>query len=513
MKKKKLVLLGLDGADWRIIDPLIKEGALPNFALALKKGVRADLRSTIPALTAPSWTCIFTGLNPGKHGIFDFFKYANGKFHVSSGLDNRGAYIWELLSDFKVLAYNIPCIFPVRRSNNGIVVSGFATPSPKHRFAEPEEICHELLQKFSDYDFKPLEMKMLNAISSKAAKSAKDPILRSVRQKKSAASYLMREKEWDAAFIVFSEPDWVQHCYLHEFFAAEKKSESIVGSVYIEIDGIIGQILEGNHNLLVVSDHGFTQIKRNFLVNSFLMQKGLIKLKKERIHKRILRSLGIYCEDFLSMLPRIVYKFAKPPDVAIKSGIFFPSRKIHPYYIDTEKSDAFLFGASAVYLTPGASVDRVLEVLRGAKDEHGRAPFRSVMKASDFYAGREVPNGPQILACPNEGVVLLKEITAGKLSSEISPLVEKNGTHAENGIFLASGPDFVIPSGVGQATVLDIAPTILSFFDYSPHPQMDGKVLPVVKPSAGAKSTLATSTKISILNILRKKSLPQPKRG
>src|SRR3990172_10909676 len=74
MKKPKLIIIGLDGGTFKIIDPLIEQGKLPNLERLIKDGTRAILKSTIPPLTAPAWVTLMTGVNPGKHGLFDFKK-------------------------------------------------------------------------------------------------------------------------------------------------------------------------------------------------------------------------------------------------------------------------------------------------------------------------------------------------------------------------------------------------------------------------------------------------------
>ena len=72
--KKRVVVIGWDGATWDLIDPWIKEGKLPFLGSLKESGAFGLLQSTTPHLTPPAWTSIFTGVNPGKHGIFDFFE-------------------------------------------------------------------------------------------------------------------------------------------------------------------------------------------------------------------------------------------------------------------------------------------------------------------------------------------------------------------------------------------------------------------------------------------------------
>src|SRR3989304_4906039 len=74
MGRNRLILIGMDWGTFKIIDPLIKEGKLPNLQHLIREGTRAVLKSTIPPLTPPAWVSLMTGVNPGKHGLFDFRK-------------------------------------------------------------------------------------------------------------------------------------------------------------------------------------------------------------------------------------------------------------------------------------------------------------------------------------------------------------------------------------------------------------------------------------------------------
>ena len=66
----KVLVLGLDGATWKALKPLIDFGVLPNFKKLVNHGCSGILSSTIPPNTSPAWPCMATGLNPGKLGVF-----------------------------------------------------------------------------------------------------------------------------------------------------------------------------------------------------------------------------------------------------------------------------------------------------------------------------------------------------------------------------------------------------------------------------------------------------------
>jgi len=71
---KKLIILGFDGADAKLTQRWMDEGKLPNLARLRSQGAFSPLRPTIPSQTPVSWSTFSTGLNPGRHGVFDFLK-------------------------------------------------------------------------------------------------------------------------------------------------------------------------------------------------------------------------------------------------------------------------------------------------------------------------------------------------------------------------------------------------------------------------------------------------------
>jgi tetratricopeptide (TPR) repeat protein/predicted AlkP superfamily phosphohydrolase/phosphomutase len=73
---RNVLMIGLDGADWDIVDPMIARGELPNIARLASGGARARLRTVAPILSPVVWTSIATGKRPEKHGIFDFLARA-----------------------------------------------------------------------------------------------------------------------------------------------------------------------------------------------------------------------------------------------------------------------------------------------------------------------------------------------------------------------------------------------------------------------------------------------------
>src|SRR6476469_9900525 len=68
----RLLLVGWDAADWKLVDPLIAKGEMPHLASIIRDGVRGNLATIAPPLSPMVWTSIATGKRPYKHGIHGF---------------------------------------------------------------------------------------------------------------------------------------------------------------------------------------------------------------------------------------------------------------------------------------------------------------------------------------------------------------------------------------------------------------------------------------------------------
>jgi len=153
-KGSKLLIIGLDGASFNTFDLLKKKGvSLPYIDGLIANGVKGDLTSTIPPVTAPAWVSFMTGKNPGKHGIFDFIKITGADMgrRVISYNDIEERTLWSILSDAgkKVIVINFPITYPPPKVE-GFLVSGMMTPLQANRFTYPasfqEEIKNRRLQ-------------------------------------------------------------------------------------------------------------------------------------------------------------------------------------------------------------------------------------------------------------------------------------------------------------------------------------------------------------------------------
>ncbi|HKV12978.1 MAG TPA: alkaline phosphatase family protein, partial [Thermoanaerobaculia bacterium] len=70
----KVVVVGLDGADWQVLQPMIDRGDLPNFAGMKRRGASGEIRPIVHTNSPVLWASIYTGAPPSRHGVQDFYR-------------------------------------------------------------------------------------------------------------------------------------------------------------------------------------------------------------------------------------------------------------------------------------------------------------------------------------------------------------------------------------------------------------------------------------------------------
>ncbi len=142
-KYKKILLIGIDGADPKIMSKLMGEGKLPNFSRLKESGTFATLKTSIPPQSPIAWTSIATGSNPGKHNIFDFIRRNPDNYNPELSLSKakpgirstkyepyiKGTQFWKITSDAGIPATIIrwPITFPAE-DLAGNLLAGLGVP-------------------------------------------------------------------------------------------------------------------------------------------------------------------------------------------------------------------------------------------------------------------------------------------------------------------------------------------------------------------------------------------------
>ena len=122
---RPVIFVGLDGADWQLLDDYIASGAMPNLARLTREGTSGVLETIRPPLSPLIWTSMMTGVSPLDHGILDFVQFdpkTGAKEPITSSL-RRAPAIWNMASSSgkKVAALGLWATYPAEAVNGTIV--------------------------------------------------------------------------------------------------------------------------------------------------------------------------------------------------------------------------------------------------------------------------------------------------------------------------------------------------------------------------------------------------------
>jgi predicted AlkP superfamily phosphohydrolase/phosphomutase len=173
MPVKKVIVIGLDGFEPRLVDAMFACGELPNLAALRAQGGYSRVQTTYPALTPAAWSTFATGTNPGGHGIFDFVHRDPKTYYPILSLSRyerknaftppkavnlrRGAPIWEVLTraGMPSVVVRCPATYPpdelygrmlsgvgVPDLRGGLGTSTFYSSQPGVEAQESERVVH-----------------------------------------------------------------------------------------------------------------------------------------------------------------------------------------------------------------------------------------------------------------------------------------------------------------------------------------------------------------------------------
>ena len=278
------MIIGLDGASFNHIEPMLESGILPNFKKALDNGARADCISTIPPLTPPAWSTMLTGANPGKHGIFDFIQPdSSGIFRmVDAGKRLRKTFLDRARDEgVKVIDILVPYTFPPHQDTTGLSVSGLGTPSFESDFIRPHNFRDKLLEKFPFLtNTDPTVGQSLDTFHERLLENTLGTI--------ELAKYSMEQiTDWGLLFAVFQATDLVPHFYSRFFDKCHPDYDpndpnvpvayrKALERIYCAIDEFLGDCFEnigrsGGH-IIFVSDHGSQPLVGSVATDAFLLK-------------------------------------------------------------------------------------------------------------------------------------------------------------------------------------------------------------------------------------------------
>ncbi len=287
MKKKKVLLVGWDAADWKVLHPLLDDGRMPNLHNLIKNGVMGNLASLRPELSPMLWTSIATGKRPYKHGILGFTEpVPDGQgMRPVTNLSRKTKTLWNILNQcgYRSLVVGWWPSHPAEPINGVMVSNHYQRAGQSHGAAwpiqkgtihptrliknlaqlrvHPQELDPGLMQLFVP-DLANIDQEKDRRIESIAK------IIADATTINRAATALMHHEEWDFTAVYFDAIDHFCHGFM-EYYPPQlswirsgdyQLYKQVVESGYIFHDILLGSMLaetDKETTVILVSDHGF----------------------------------------------------------------------------------------------------------------------------------------------------------------------------------------------------------------------------------------------------------------
>ena len=559
---KRLILLGLDGATFDLFGPWMEQGILPNMARIAANGAWGDLESTVPPTTPTAWSACLTGKNPGRHGIYDFrhSPLDDPRRPLISSRSIKGRKLWHLINEAGKQAgfLNVPITYPPEPVN-GFMVSGLMTPDAGSDYTYPVDLKEHLNRAIGDY--------VVNIDIARYDVGREDDALAFLRdltyafeKRRQAMFWLMEATDVDFFMPVYILPDRIQHLFWKYLDPKQPDYHTARGQrmrgplveAYQAMDQMIGELLDrldGETNLVVMSDHGFGSTQKWINVNKFLMDLGLLRLKpgaaiRKRLFYEAMRVEGSRLVRTLlpSSVRGAIRRKVRSGRSAFKSDIewsidwehtraFFVSVASQGIYInvrrvggDSRRSPKPALSPSASLwinsaegrsggdsrrqsggrdshrigiVEPGEEYNQLRAFIKGKlldlRDPRtGEKVMDAVYNREEVYAGAQTEYAPDLIFVARDYAYLGRNLFGSRHVIETSRYMG-NGFHRMNGIFMAYGPDIRPGLRVEGAAIVDIAPTVLHLMGLPIPDDMDGRPLTEIVESSIAAPTFVTA--------------------
>lgn len=498
-----VLVIGLDGATFDLLDPWIDQGYLPTLARLIAAGSRAPLQSTLPPVTAAAWASFMTGKQPAKHGVFDFFRGKAGDVTLVDATCIEGPTLWGLLSAAgkRVGVLNVPVTHPPQPVN-GYLVPGLLSPD-QGQTTYPPALLDNYLAELGPYRLTPT---VQYRPGSEAAFIA--DLHRVLLTQCRYAQRLAQAWPVDIFMVHFLVMDIAQHALWRHLDSTHpwhdpvlaQRFGSAVRDLFVQADVCIGQLIEllpDDVTTFVMSDHGFGPVFQTASLNVHLIEQGLMTLKRDAgvrarwwaLQRRRSTAAGQRIGRWLGRERLVDYD-----DVDWSRTVAYAMGHMGQVHLNLQGREPEGMVPMAGYVAVRRWVKDVLASM--TDPQTGRILVEEVLPSE--AAG----DGPYRLSGPDLHVVLAAGVAAHPLfAASGGVLCEQrhfnSGDHRRLGILVAAGPGIRVGAPPAHARIVDLAPTLLHLLGISRPMEMDGRVLAEWVTSAPGDETSPLEVKAS----------------
>ena len=492
----RTLLLGLDGVCRSVLDPLFDAGVTPTIRSLFEDGVDGTLDSQLPPWTPSAWPSLYTGVNPGKHGVFDFLTFDGYDWDLVDRTDVREHALWELLDRHGLtsVVVNVPVTAPPRPFD-GALVPGYV--SPEEPACHPEGLLEELRSELGAY--------RVYAPKDASDEEAIEWYDRLARMRGEAFRHLAAEHDPEFGFLQFQQTDTVFH--------ERPDDRTAVRTAFSAVDEEIAATIDAcdPDTVIVASDHGIGPYAGDeFRVNTLLRGRSFVHTTTGEGGMPSWGSLA-RGDDGRSLARRAVRAASAVGLTSQRVGTLLSVLGLDDFVLDrvsgetvhaaTERVD---FPSSTAYMRsrtelgvrinlagrepqgvvspgefPSVRAD-LIEALESARDPNGAPAFDAVVPSEEVYHGPYVDEAVDVVTVPAGFDTHL----SASIRDEQFGDPPESWSHKPTGVVAMSG-DAVDPDvGLSGAHLFDVAPTVLSTLDVPPSDRMDGEALPPVEATA-----------------------------
>lgn len=486
------LLVGLDGVSRDVLDPLLGGDRLPALASLFEDGVVGDLESQVPPWTPSAWPSLYTGVNPGKHGAFDFLAFEGYDWGVVNRSHVREHALWELLDrrDVSSVVVNVPVTDPPR-AFDGALVPGYI--GPERPTCHPEGLLEELEAAMGEY--------RVYAPDGVEGDEQVEWYRKLVAMRGEAFRYLAADVDPTFGFIQFQQTDTVFH--------ERPEDETAVHAVFEAVDEQVARTLEAcdPDRVIVVSDHGIGPYSgAEFRVNDYLAQQDYLTTTTGEggMPSWTTIARGDEEEPAPSLSTRLVGAASKVGLTSQRAARLLDLLGLKGFvlrHVSTETaragSERVDFPRSAAYMRSrtelGVRINKagrdpdgvvspaefeavrndLMTALMEAETPTGEPVFDDVAPAEEFFEGPYTDEAVDIVTVPGGFDRLVSASIRGEVFGD--PPDEWN--HKRMGLVAMAGDGVDTAASLDGAHLFDVAPTVLSSLGVPPSDRMDGEPL------------------------------------
>ncbi len=442
-RSPRVVVIGLDGTPYTFVQRMLAEGRMPNLARMTAEAGCTRMHSVYPTVSSVAWSSYMTGLNPARHGIFGFIDRVPGSYDttIPSSRQMTAQTLWEMLSDAgkRVIVINVPVTYPPRQVN-GILIGGFLSPRLE-RAVYPPQMAEQIQSLGYRID-----------TDAWLARESKDKLFEDVTdclvRRERTLLHLMDNEPWDFLQCHIMETDRLYHFAWEQYATDDPTYAPRFYEVIHRIDDLLGAVLERvertSAELIVLSDHGFTTLKYEVYVNTWLAHKGWLALPDPRPERIQLTDVGPHCTVY-SLDPGRVYLNlqGREPDGTVPQGAYEAWR------------ERVAEAAMADLRDPGT----------------GEPMLEQVLRREEIYHGPGLESAADLILVPRDGYDLKGAFGREALTFKGEALV---GMHTYDDAMIAVHGRPIERQGFG---IMDATATVLELMGVEAPAGLDGHSL------------------------------------